>query len=405
MYQVYIDREALLYMFAAPLAISLIMGFAFGGLNDGDVNLPESEVRIVNQDEGQFGLGETYENALIDTGDEELEELVAAETSTDREAARQAVEDGDIRAMVYVPPDFSNNVIGGEGSQVEFFYNPESEIGVTITRSIVQSITDSLNTVLVGQQLLPSEADRIQQMVTGAGGEGDAAQENPQQGILSYVAMRPQNVSGDDNGSSVLAYFAPAMAILFMTFAMAGGARDILEERRDWTMQRILTTPTPRWAFMSGKQIGIYITGVLQMLILLLVTPLVAVATGGELTMWGDNYIGLALMTLSVVLAGTGLALLITGAAKTVEQADTLSTGTLFVMAMIGGSFVQVDNVPVLKQLSWLTLNYWGINGYDDLANNNATLVEVLPHIGILFLMGIGFFLVALWRFNRRLDI
>jgi len=416
-YRTYTDRTAVMLMFLVPIALSTIIGLAFGS-GSSDIELESPRLLVINQDEGAalpdgtpVQQGQQYVDILVSHPPQELADLIAAESSTDIEAARQQVEDGDARAVLIIPPDFSSKVLTGEG-QIELYYNPAAEIGATILISVVEQITASLNIGQAAQDVLVGENgyfieqglanDKVEVI-----GEAASAALTPifsgQQ--VSQVRLNSVNVKGDVQEFDSLRYFAPSMAILFMTFAMAGGTRSILEERRNGTLARLMTTPTPRWVYMLGRLLGTYGAGVLQMAILLLITPLIAVMLGREASVWGNNYIGIALITLAVVSAATGLGLLLSAFSKTPEQADNLSSAVLIVLAILGGTFVPVDGVPVLDMIKNASLNYWGVQGYNDLANNNAPLGDVLPNIGILFLMAAVFFMIALWNFNKRLDI
>ena len=63
------------------------------------------------------------------------------------------------------------------------------------------------------------------------------------------------------------------------------------------------------------------------MILLILSTTLIARMMGRENAVWGHNYVGLALMVLVVVFAGTSLGLLIAALSKTPEQSVHVQLG------------------------------------------------------------------------------
>jgi ABC-2 type transport system permease protein len=140
------------------------------------------------------------------------------------------------------------------------------------------------------------------------------------------------------------------------------------------------------------------------MVILILTTILVSrfVFGNDDVAVWGDNIPGIVVLTLSVVAAGAGLALVIAAFGKNPNQASLFSTMILTIMALIGGAFLPTSDVPVIGQLSRLTLNYWGLEGYTSLSFDKGALVDILPNIGILLLMSAIFFTFALRRFAHR---
>ena len=52
LYVRFTDRSLLLIMIAIPLAISTVVGLAFGGLGGSDINISDIPVALVNHDQG-----------------------------------------------------------------------------------------------------------------------------------------------------------------------------------------------------------------------------------------------------------------------------------------------------------------------------------------------------------------
>jgi len=421
------DRGALALMLLMPVAISLIIGLAFG-TDTADIEIGTASILIINQDEGAItGTGDAarevnyglspFEEFLAEDIPEGLQPILEGFVSADNdiETARGAIGEGDFDAMLIIPPTFSADVVNPDAvGTVELYYNPGDSIQVQVILSVVEQFVNNLNTgrvaesifvgsnndgYLVEQAIASGNINEIEAAITEALPQfysGDA---------LDLVSLNAVDVEGEVQEFDSLQYFAPAMAILFMTFAMANGARGILEERKNWTQQRIVTTPTPRWVYMAGKMLGTYLTGVAQMVMLLVIMQVMASLLGRTAQVWGDNYLGILLVTLSVVGAATGLGLIIAALAKDAIQADSIANAVIIVMAVAGGSFIPVDSVAILDTLSQLTLNHWGLQGYTDLATNSASVSDILPNVMILLAMTAVFFGVSLFQFNRRLSV
>lgn len=424
-YVAYTDIGALFFILALPVLLSVVIGLAFGE-GDNTIDLGTAELVIINQDETQALDGppgtpqreinwgqQMYAAVLVDDVPPALDELIDAELATDEAAARQQVEDGDRDAVLIIPAAFTANVLNpaAQGS-VELFYNPANEVTATVLISVIEQLTAQLNAgqsaqdILVGidQPFLIQKG--VQQGADPAtiGAAADATLTAIfSEGVAGLVTLRAVDIEGEESTFDSLRYFAPSMALLFMTFAMATGMRSILEENRNWTMQRLLTTPTPRWAYMTGKMLGTVAIGVIQMLLLLIITSVVAVIMGRDGAVWGTNVIGIALAIVFSVLAASGLGLLLTAISSSVRQADNMSGAVLIVMAMIGGTFVPVDANPVLDALSNISLNKWGIESFITLSDDGS-VADILTNIAVLFGMSVAFFGIALWRFNTRND-
>jgi len=423
MYTTFKDRDALAYLFAMPVVLSVIIGLAFG--TGGDITIDEVPVAVVNHDQGAplggetLSLGDVLLHAFVPGGDPAIDAdfapihaLTEGYAFTDAAQARREVEEGDLAAAIVIGPDFTANALrGSEPSTVAITYDSGRSVGPSIVRSIVNGLTNGMNTVILAQRIGPQA---LAQIGAQAGADEAAiaratAQLNAQAmstGQAMPIRLQQVNLQGETRTFDALQYFAPSMAILFMTFAMAAGATSVLTESQRWTLQRVMTTPTPRWVFMSGKLLGMYVTGVVQMIILILATTLVARLMGRENAVWGHNLPAIALLVVAVVLAATSLGLLIAALSKTAEQSNTYSTIAMLLLGMLGGTFIPIENLP--EAASWLpkfTLNYWGIRGFFDIATGEATLSGITANLLALLLMGLAFFAVSLWRFNRRLDI
>jgi ABC-2 type transport system permease protein len=424
-YVAFRDRNAMLYMFAMPIALSVIIGLAFG--TSGDVEIDAVPIAVINQDQGasvpggaSINLGQTLQDAFVPTGDAAtdaefatIHHLTDGKIYTDASQARQKVEDGKLAALIEVSDrHFSDNALNGsQPSTVRIFYDSGRSIGSSVVRSIVDAITNGMNTVILAQRVGPQYLAELgstlgKDQATIGQAVGKLSAESMSIAQDAPIQLHKVDLQGETRTFDALQYFAPSMAILFMTFAMAAGGTGILNESRRWTLQRIITTPTPRWLFMIGKLLGTYSIGLVQMILLILSTTVIARLMGRDNAVWGHQYVGLALMTLAVVFAGTSLGLLIAALSKTPEQSSTYSSVVLFLLGMLGGSFIPIENLPgAIAWLPQLTLNYWGIDGFFRLATEEAPLGDILTNLLALVIFGVAVFTISLWRFNRRLDI
>lgn len=99
-YTTFTDRTLIIIMIVIPLAVSVIVGLAFGGLGSGDVPVRDIPVAIINQDTGgSFGVnyGQIFVRALVPSAEgvndpettEPVCELAAAEATQGNEDESQ----------------------------------------------------------------------------------------------------------------------------------------------------------------------------------------------------------------------------------------------------------------------------------------------------------------------------
>jgi len=392
------DRNALLLMLAAPLVISVIMGAAFG--TGGSVTLiSDIPFVIVNADDGEFG-----QDVVDIFKQDELADLFAVQEMDDLSAAQRKVEMDELRGVLYIPPQFSERIASGgdaDAVSLELYLDPTANISPSILRAVTAQIASGYSTAVIGSKVVveaisaeattlgPKAANLapvLQEELEAFGASGDA---------FDRIEMDTYTV-GQSEEINLMGFFVPSMAIFFLMFAMFDGTRSILEEEDNWTMQRLMTTPTSNVAILAGKLVGALLTGILQF------TILVVVSTVFFNIEWGDPA-ALVLLMLGTTVAAVSLGALITAFARNTNQAGILGTGVNLVFAILGGNFVQGAELPVwLDAISRLTLNKWALDGFMSLTLGSSTLPDLMPNILMLFGMGIVFFVLALSRFRTR---
>jgi ABC-2 type transport system permease protein len=226
-------------------------------------------------------------------------------------------------------------------------------------------------------------------------GEQIAAQaaEIAQQPALIRVHSR---VAGSERtGFDFLNYMAPSMAILYLTFTMANAGRSILAERDSGTLPRMLITPSRQAVVLGGKMLGVYLTGLLQMAIVLIAGRFLFAIS------WGDP-LAVILLTLALVGAASGWGVAIAAFARTPSQAGTTAMAINLVFAALAGNFIARSAYPMwLQKVGFITPNAWGIEGYWALIYG-GTLLEALPGIFALLGMAIVLFTLAGFAFRRQ---
>jgi len=81
------------------------------------------------------------------------------------------------------------------------------------------------------------------------------------------IALQVAQSGSAQKTFNVMAYLAPGMALMFLMFTVSNGGRSILAEQMHGTLPRLLVSPTNRAQILVGKIFGVYVSGVIQMLI------------------------------------------------------------------------------------------------------------------------------------------
>jgi ABC-2 type transport system permease protein len=397
---VFRDKAAMVFMLLAPFLLTLGMGFVtgqFGSSGSGISNIP---VVIVNQDGGQLG------NSLVELfQSKDLSDLVATTILDDAAAARQQVDEDKFAAAVIIPPGFTESIIPvagktepGETVPLTIYGNPTSPTSAGVVKTILEEFVNRLEvgrvsgTVIVTQLaskglISPAQigavALQVGQQQANSLGENNVIQLTSNVASQSTVDFNP------------LAYMAPGMALMFLMYTVSNGGRTLLVERNQGTLPRLLVSPTGSAQVLGGKIFGVYLSGVVQMLIL------IVGSTVFFQLKWGDP-LAVLVLVLAAVFGACGWGMLITSLAKRPGQIAAIGSALMLTFGILGGSFIQLEMMPTwIQWFSKITPNAWGLDGFSTLALGGG-LGLILKPILYLLMMGGVLFAISLVFFNRR---
>jgi ABC-type Na+ efflux pump permease subunit len=438
------DRNLLIILVAAPLLISTIVGAVFGGVSgDSSDAISGIRVAIVNQDAGDPETGTNYGQGFVDLLEEsdeagspvvcplvDADETASGEASSGApslvgvliptlydspEAARAAVDSGDVAVAVIFPENYSAEMTPEIGmgvavspmnsAEVAVYSNASSALSGSIVASIVEGYT---NQILTGGIAIASTINTlIDTNPSAAMGLSDESEASAVfacgfMGSLNTVVTETGQVGGAtasgmaDPFLDVLVAIGAAQMIFFALFTGQFSIISVVEERRQGTLQRIIVTPTSGATYLTGKLLGAVVQVIFQMIVLLFGLSLVgSVVIGQPIWLWGTHWLALVAMILAIALAVSGLGVLLAGLARTPEQVGLFGPVVNIVLGVLGGSFGFTIGPP----LQYFSLIYWGADGMYSLATGNA---DIGLHILVLAIQGSVFLLGGIMLFNRR---
>ena len=349
------DRSILIQAVVAPILIAIVVGAAFGtgfSLN----------VTVGIKDADGSDISQQIAQGLTGAGGDGI---AFSSVDTDPDAA---LDSGAYDAVIVLPAGLSEAVLSGEPARLDVVGEATDPLAQSVAESVAAGVAANLQTA------------RVTAVAATSAGVAD-----PGAAITRAVTAAPPLTveQGEVTGTfSVMAYFAPGVAMLFLFFIIGNGARSIIEERREGTLPRILAGPVTPAAVLLGKTVGVLIVGIVSMTLVWLVTWL------GFGAYWGDP-IGVFLVIVSAVVAIAGISLLITGLARTENQADALTTIIALLFAVAGGTFFYGAS-GVLSNLRLFTPNGQALAAFVNLAAAKADVIEVLPQVLLLSGIGVG---------------
>lgn len=205
-----------------------------------------------------------------------------------------------------------------------------------------------------------------------------------------------EQVAGRTAGQNQVAYYAGAVAVMFLLFSCAHGASVLLEEKDAGILDRVLAGPAGLRPLLLGKFLFLVLSGFLQVTLIFLVAWAIR---GVDLP---GHVVGYAVVTLAAAAAATGLALALTTACRTRRQASSVATIGILILSAVGGSMVPRFFMPqYLQKLGWATPNTWALEAYTNVFWRDLPLTSILPHVGVLLAVAAAGLLIAR-RLSRR---
>ena len=413
---------AVVFMFVIPLLVTGMLYFMFGNIaSDGGFNLPRTKVIVANLDEGgpKFQvnpknipggreadtMGELIVNILESY---DIAELIEVSFAPDAEAARAAVDAQASQVAIIIPADFSEQFADQDGKAViEFYQDPTLTIGPGIIRAIMNRFMDGMAGVKIAVNVFRDEADSGDYAMVGLVVQqyldtSLALRENPEDDLLDVrtPSSEPQSET-EESQNILLSIITPIMGgmmIFYAFFTGASTAQSILKEDEERTLPRLFTTPTSQATILSGKLLSVFMTVSIQVIVLLIVAHLIF---GIQ---WGDT-LPIALTAVGIILSASSFGIFINSFLKTTKQGGVVFGGVLTVTGMLGMIRVFFIGSPAATQMgdtvSLLVPQGWAVRSLIQ-ALNGEPVGSVLATMLVLLAWSVAFFVIGVWRFNKR---
>jgi ABC-2 type transport system permease protein len=354
-----------------PLALTLLFGSAFSGQGDRPLT-----VLVVDED------GSSYAG--------QVDSLIDAEPSFEtsavaRSEAERLISDGDAGVAVIVPEGFGEGVKRGD-ARIEVLRDPASETAfavISVVQGVAMRMSGNASVATAVTDLVPPGAVDFADVYARTDALWEPEPPVTAEGQVVVAAeVRGDSVVAD--GATLSSIGFTIWFVLFMTFGSAGG---ILEEREQGTLRRLLVAPVSRGTIIAGKVAGVLLAAVAQVLILVTVGDVLFGVP------WGRDPLAVAMVLGAYVLAGTGLAVLVTALVRTRDQLGGLSPLVSTGLAMLGGCLWPIEVLsPFMQTIARLTPTGWAVIGLTDVVARNQGAASALLPTAVL----LGFAAVSL---------
>ena len=376
------DRFAVVFAFAFPLLFTLGFTLALGGILSGDEPL---EVTLATQEEGENSLSRQIIDGLASGDTFTVNEL-------DYDTARREIEAGTISGFIAFPSGFTNSLAGPGGggtALLEVVTNADDPEGAAALDALAHTIARQVSNaqlVVLSLSLLPAEVDRAAVM-----------QRLPDLADLSATQLVsfPEEQVGDIDRPNASNFTLSGYLTMFIFFAAALSAEAIARERRNQTLERLLTNGVLRESIILGKFLAGTYRGVMQVVVLWGVG---IVAFGIDL---GSSPLAVFLISLAIVFTSSAFGVMLAALVRTAEGASSAGVLASLVLAPLGGSWWPLFITPDWMQaLGKLTPHGWANSGFNNLMLFDADFGDVVINMLAVAAFGVVFLIVAFTRFR-----
>lgn len=381
------DTGALIFALGFPLLFILAFSLILP-----DADQDESVELRVATSEGPEGLSRQVIAGLSAIPDIEVVELDPAE-------AASRFEDDDLPAYLHFPENFSAGLQQGEPVVIEVITdgdNPQQEAFLRgIAESVAREVSIQQASVMAAVALAVENGQPPDPAAVSA---AIAAAQQDTGSPAGRIGLEQVQV-GDIEPVPAAAYVLPGYITMFLFFAASFGATELLTERRNNTLDRLIASGVSPTTILAGKWSGLATRAAVQAAVLW---------TFGLLFFgldMGEDPLATVAVTLAMLVASVSFALLLASLVRTPKAADSASTLTSLAMAALGGSWWPIFIMPEWMQtLAKITPHAWANEAFTNLMLFGARGSDVILNIVALLLFGAVFVAVAAYRLNLQAE-
>lgn len=394
------DRAALAMTFVLPALFFLVFAAIFSGATGEQLRLKIAIADEVKDDiSTRLVAALEDDTALLNVGGDGLE----------ADAVRELVRKGtaDVGLVIRAEAEPLDSLGGFGPAPLLLVADPVRGVAVPMLKGQVQKAYFSalpdvaLGSVvaLVEDQFVEFDDRQVEDIEDGLADLRREAEEGATPAWGFDDLFEREDVAGQSAAMNHVAYYAGAVAVLFLLFSSVHGAISVIEEKDSGILDRTLAGPASMSAILNGKALFLVVQGVVQIGVIFVIAWIVhGVDLPGHLPLW-------AVTTVAASVAAAGMALVVALVCRTKRQAQTLANVAILILSALGGSMVpRFFMPPLLQNVGWLTPNTWALESYTAIFWRDEPATALILPWTMLLVAGI----VGLWIAQaaaKRLEI
>lgn len=391
------DRIAVVMFILFPFLFIMMFNLLLGNIGRADTRLELHLVSLENSGLSQQIIEalETRDEASLKLGDPKI----IREKNYDQ--AKKDVEEGKLAGFLLFPSNFTQAVMTGNPARLEIV----AGIQQTNTRMALQGLAQTIISGIETQRAVANSIAAI--MAQQGAGQAEIQQALAQifssgvvnGGSQSLISFQIENY-GEVKPVNVASYIVPGYLVMFVFFAAAIASADIIKERRNHTLERLLSISVKKESILWGIYLGAVSRGLVQIAIFWLMGILVFKIDLG-IAPWA-----VILISLLMVLLSAAFSVMLATLVKTDRSAAAIAVLVSLVLAPLGGCWWPLFITPQWMQyLAKFTPHGWANTGFNKLmlfgASPGSVVWEMIALAGFMVI----FMTVAVINFRTSSDV
>ena len=386
--QILRDKRALFFLVAMPIVFTLFMGFAYS--SGGENTPPDTRILLgwVNQDVDGT-LSQQLHTMLQNSGSVNLIELTP-------EKASEAIRSGEVSGVLVIPPGFSQQTAASP-SQLTLIADPASPAGQSLFQIVRTPVTQLFSSVEIARLSAesvnkPKDASELKTSFEAA----VLAWSKTNSAALVKTEMAVAQEVVQWYGDNPYNQASPGIIVMFAIFGLVTSGQILVQERKTRTLQRMRTTSMQGWQIVSGHLLAMFGVVFIQEALLVLFGQF---ALGVN---YGREPLAVLLVSIAIGFWIASFGLLIGVLVKNDSQVVLFSLMSMFIFSALGGIWFPLEvSGGTFAAIGQFMPSAWAMTGYQNILIRGQGLASVWMPVLIVLAYALGFFLLAVWRFNK----
>ena len=401
------DRSNYVNLFVMPIILALVLGFAFSGGDSADNirvdiidndNSPQSQALLdtLRETNPTFVLC-PMDDTLIADFSCDLGETFDGSVGFSVEQSLERLDDSVSASLIVIPANYGNDLSTFKGVQIDYYSYADMTTGDGVLTSLQAAIQRQNGAIVaarvgrgIGDALLEEDStdtfvDAVYQDALNQWATDDS--------LVKFVSTQAGEESEETTGSG-FNQSVPGMACMYVLFTAMAGLQTLLEERKQWTLQRLVILPISRATILSGKILG-------RMLMCMTTFSVMFIVGLGLGVDFGGNLAAAFLIMLAYSICTTSMNFAIAPLIRSEGQAASLSVMIAIVFSALGGAWWPLEIVPEpMRVIGHLSPVAWAMNGFNELIYFGGGVVDILLPVAVLLLASMVLFSIGITTFK-----